>query len=353
MAITTEEFGSIDGRHVSLYTLTNHLGLVAKFTNFGGILTEMHTPDRKGKLADIVLGYDTLEEYINQTTYFGCMIGRCANRIDHGRFTLDGETYQLATNLDPHHLHGGILGFDKVVWDAETNETVIGASVKLHYMSVDGEEGYPGNLNVTVVYMLTNDTDLIIEMTATTDQPTIVNMVNHTYWNLAGHDAGLILNHEVFIPADYYTPTDETLLPTGEIAPVAGTPFDFTKPKTFRKDIDELPPNGPDPGGYDHNIVLRGEAEKMKLAVRVREPASGRVLEVRANQPSLQFYSGNFLTTTKGKKSAIYEQHAGMCLETQKFPDSINKQGKQGWPNFILRPGEKYQHIMICRFLTQ
>ncbi len=353
MTIERADFGVADGQPVSLYTLTNRHGLVARITNYGAIVTELHVPDRNGRLDDVVLGFDTLAEYVDHNPYFGCMAGRCANRIANGRFTLDGVTHQLNTNNGPHHLHGGVKGFDKVVWDATPRTTVEGPSLRLTYLSPDGEEHYPGNLLVTVIYTLTHDNALRVETTATTDAPTIVNIVHHSYWNLAGHNSGTILAHQMQLPASSYTPADATLIPTGVIAPVTGTPFDFTMPKAMGEDIGQLPASGDDPGGYDLNYVVDGDPGAMRLAAIVHEPGSGRVMTIHADQPGIQFYTGNFLSDVPGKDGAIYPRHGGFCLETQKFPDSINKEGRPGWPSVILRPGQTYRHVMEHRFSTR
>ncbi|MCL4209473.1 MAG: galactose mutarotase [Phycisphaerales bacterium] len=353
MTIERADFGVADGQPVSLYTLTNRHGLVARITNYGAIVTELHVPDRNGRLDDVVLGFDTLAEYVDHNPYFGCMAGRCANRIANGRFTLDGVTHQLNTNNGPHHLHGGVKGFDKVVWDATPRTTAEGPSLRLTYLSPDGEEHYPGNLLVTVTYTLTHDNALRVETTATTDAPTIVNIVHHSYWNLAGHNSGTILAHQMQLPASSYTPADATLIPTGVIAPVTGTPFDFTMPKAMGEDIGQLPASGDDPGGYDLNYVVDGDPGAMRLAAIVHEPGSGRVMTIHADQPGIQFYTGNFLSDVPGKDGAIYPRHGGFCLETQKFPDSINKEGRPGWPSVILRPGQTYRHVMEHRFSTR
>ncbi len=357
MSITRADFGTSDSKPVSLYTLTNDNGLVAKITDYGGIVTELYTPDRDGKMADVALGFETLDGYVAGSPYFGAIVGRVGNRIGNriaeGRFTLDRKDYQLATNNGPNHLHGGVKGFDKVVWNAESTIESNGPALKLTYSAKDGEENYPGNLDVTVVYTLTNANELAIDITATADAATPINIVHHTYWNLAGHDAGDILGHELKLNADTYTPTDQTLIPTGAIDPVAGTPFDFRKAKTIGADIGKLPGDGADdPGGYDLNYVLNGRLGKMKPAATVRDPASGRVMEIRTTEPGVQFYSGNFLNGLNGKGGTVYKKHHGFCLETQHYPDSINNEGKDGWPTMILRPGQTYRHTMIHRFTT-
>jgi len=350
MRIGKQTFGEIDGKTVDLYTLTNSSGATARITNYGCIVTELHVPDRDGNLADVVLGFDRLDGYLGKHPYFGAIVGRVANRIAKGRFSLDDKNYTLAVNNGPNHLHGGLRGFDKVLWDAEAHDTADGPALTLTYLSADGEEGYPGNLKTTVVSTLTHANQLKIEMTAETDAPTPVNMANHSYWNLSGHDSGDILGHQLCLNADSYTPTDEWLIPTGAFAPVEGTPFDFRKPKTIGADIARIPgnPEMNNPGGFDTNFVLNGENGGLKLAARVVEPGSGRVMEVFTTEPGVQFYSGNFLDgSVTGKGGAVYEQRNGFCLETQHFPDSINK---PGWPTVVLRPGKTYRHVVVYAF---
>lgn len=353
-AMDTTTFGELDGQPVRLYTLTNARGNSAVISNYGGIVTELHMPDRTGERADIVLGFDSLSEYQEKSPYFGAMVGRVGNRIAGGRFSLDGTAHQLATNNGPNHLHGGVRGFDKVVWQAERFRAADGPGLRLTYLSPDGEEGYPGAVDLVVEYVLTDADELRVVMEATTDAPTPINIVHHSYWNLGGHASGTILDHELMLEADRYTPTDPTLIPTGEIAPVAGTPFDFRTSKAIGRDIGELPGDGADdPGGYDVNFVVKGLPSRLRRAARVADPESGRVMEVWANQPGIQFYSGNFLDGIGGKGDAVYDKHDGFCLETQSFPDSINRQGQPGWPNAVLRPGETYRHVMIHRFSAE
>ena len=346
------DWGEVDGKAVYLYTLTNKNGLVAKVTNYGTIITELHVPDRDGKMGDIVLGFDNLDGYLAGHPYFGCTAGRVANRIANGKFSLGEVEFTLATNNGPNHLHGGEKGFDKKVWDV-TNATK--NALTLTYVSSDGEEGYPGNLTTTVMYMLTDDNMLKIEMSATTDAPTIVNLAHHTYWNLAGHDFGDILGHDLTLNANNYTPVDETFIPTGEIVSVIGTPFDFTQSKAIGADIAKLSGNAQDdPGGYDMNFVLNGKSGEMKHVASVKAPKSGRMMEIHTNQPGVQFYTGNFLDgTVKGKGGAVYNKHGGFCLETQHYPDAINKEGTEGWDSIILRPGETYRHEMAIKFGTE
>ena len=328
---------------------------MARLINYGSILKELRVPDREGKRADVVLGFDTFDGYLGEHPYFGATVGRVANRIARGAFSLEGKNYALAPNDGPNHLHGGIKGFDKQVWGVPRAGQGLGdVFVKLDYTSADGDQGYPGNLEVTVIYILTHDNNLRIEFEAVTDTPTIVNLANHSYFNLAGHNAGTILDHEVMISADRYTPVDSNRIPTGELAPVAGTPFDFTTPKTIGADIGSVTIMGPgDPGGYDHNYVINDADGTVKPAATVTDPGSGRVMEVHTNQPGVQFYTGNFLDgSITGKGETVYQKHAGFCFETQGFPDAINKEGKPGWPSVILRPGETYRHEVEYRFST-
>lgn len=349
--ITSVLWGEVDGQKVYLYTLRNANGLLAKITNYGGILTELHVPDRAGKFGDVVLGFERLDQYLARHPYFGAMIGRVANRIARGRFTLDGLEYQLAANNGPNHLHGGIKGFDKKVWKATAEITPSGPRLILTSTSPDGEEGYPGTVRVTVSYVLTHSDELRIEMKATTEKATPVNIAHHSYWNLAGHHSGDILKHELMLKGDRYTPVDETLIPTGAIEPVKGTPFDFTQPKPIGKDVDQLPRAAGSPGGYDHNFVVNGEIGQLRLAARVHEPSSGRIMEIYTTQPGVQFYTGNFLDGSMvGKGGAVYKKHGGLCLETQHYPDSINK---PNFPSCVLRPGQRYDHVMVHKFYVQ
>jgi len=347
MSIEETAYGKMpDGREAHLYTLTNSGGMRVRLTDYGAITVSVEVPDKDGRLNDVTLGYDTLEGWLGSTSYFGATVGRYANRIAKGKFKLDGATYTLATNDGENHLHGGVKGFDKCLWDAETVETETGVGVRFTRTSPDGEEGYPGNLKVTALYTLTNDNEFKVEFTATTDKPTIVNLAHHTYWNLRGPANGDILGHELMLNADRYTPVDAGLSPTGELAPVAGTPMDFTTAKPIGKEIAQVE------GGYDHNFVLNGyEPGKVRLAARVTEPTTGRVMEIRTDQPGIQFYSGNFLDgSVTGKGDVKYQKHDGFCLETQHYPDSPNK---PDWPSVVLRPGETYRHVMIHTFSTK
>lgn len=350
-SISVNEWGKTEnGQAVQLFTLTNANGLVAKITNYGGIIAELKVPDRQGKLDDIVLGFDNLEAYkqANRYLYFGAILGRVANRIVNGKLTLDSKEYTLATNAGLHHLHGGKKGFDQVVWQAEPIKTSNGVTLKLTYLSFDGEEGYPGNLRVTVTYTLTNKNELKIEMSATTDKPTPVNLTNHSYWNLAGHDSGNIQGHQLLINADRYTPNDAQQIPTGEIRLVKNTPYDFTKPKFINDGLQQFEGKKP---SYNINYVLNGKKDQTKLAAIVSEILSGRVMEVYTTKPGLQLYTG-YLQNLKaqGKGGVKYQGYAGLCLETQYFPNSINQ---PNFPSTILRPGQIYHHITIHKFSTK
>jgi len=351
-SIYKKRFGQLsDGRSVDLYTLVNSNGMKVKITNYGGIVVSLEVPDRNGKWADVVLGYDRLEDYIQNNPYFGCIIGRYGNRIAKGQFTLDGKKYQLACNNFPNHLHGGKVGFDKVLWNAEPFVDEKGPKLRLTYKSPDGEEGYPGNLDVTVVYTLTEDNGLLIEYTATTDQPTIVNLTNHSYFNLSGMESKTILDHVLWMDADRFTPVDSTLIPTGELRSVSGTPLDFRKPTKIGERIGSEDMQIRYGQGYDHNYVLNGEMNTFRLVATVVDPFSGRKMEVWTTEPGLQFYSGNFLDgSIKGKRGIVYGHRSGFCLETQHFPDSPNH---PEFPSTVLRPGEVYKTKTMYRFLTE
>ncbi len=352
-AIRTEPFGvTADGQAVEKITLVNQDGMVASFITWGATLTDLYVRDRSRTFEDVVLGFDNIQQYETQSPYFGCTTGRVANRIARGTFTLNGKTYQLATNNDPNHLHGGVKGLDKRIWRAQTTQTADGPAVKFTYSSPDGEEGYPGNLDIAVTYTLTNKNELKIEYAATTDQPTPVNLTHHSYFNLTGNPGGDILDHRLQLEAARYTPADETLIPTGEITSVEGTPFDFRRPTPIGDRIDRIAPTtGNPPGGYDLNYVVDGRAGRMRLAATVLEPRSGRVMEVWTDQPGIQFYSGNFLDgSITGKRGVTYDKHAGFCLETQHFPDSVNQ---PNFPSTILNPRQTYRHVCIYRFSTR
>jgi len=328
-----------DGTDVKQFVLTNEKGMVVKIMEYGAIVTELHAPGPDGKVLNVVCGFDNLSQYLKGHPYFGAAIGRVGNRIARGKFTLNGRDYTLATNDGPNHLHGGLKGFDKVVWKGKATES----GVEFTYLSKDGEEGYPGNLSVTVTYTLTDDNELRIDYKATTDAATPINLTNHSYFNLAG--AGSILDHELMLAADRYTPTDETLIPTGKIEPVAGTPVDFRKPTVIGKRLQEIKA---DPIGYDHNFVLNSGGGEMALAARVHEPKSGRVMEVYTTEPGIQFYTGNFLDgTLTGVGGVVYKQYHAFCLETQHYPDSINQ---PDFPSVVLNPGEVHVSTTIYKF---
>ena len=334
------------GKRVDLFTLTNTQGLVAKITNYGTIITELQVPDRRGKFGNVVLGFDNLKQYLaGNPCYLGCTVGRVANRTAKGRFQLDRKKYQLAVNNGPNHLHGGIAGFDKVLWAAEILPGEE-AAVKFTYTSPDGEEGYPGNLAVAVVMTLTNTDELRIDYTGTTDRATPVNLTNHSYFNLAG--VGNILGHKLKLAAKYYTPVDASSIPTGKLAPVAGTAFDFTKPKIIGRDFAQLLER---PIGYDHNFVLNGGGKRLGPCATVYEPDTGRVMEVSTTEPGVQLYTGNWLDgTQRGYDGVFFTQHSGLCLETQHFPDSLNR---PVFPSVILRPGETYRQTTAHKFSTR
>lgn len=337
--ITKKDWGEVDGKKVSLYTLTNAKGREVTITNYGGTVTSFVTPDKNGKKTSIIIGFDSLQPYLQKPPYFGALVGRYGNRIGDAKFTLDGKTYQLAANNGKNHLHGGLKGFDKVVWDASIiNDNV--PSLTLKYLSKDGEEGYPGNLNVTVKYTFTDDDGLKIEYSAETDKATPVNLTNHSYFNLTGDVSNTILDHTLMIDADQYTPVDTTLIPTGEIKSVKGTPFDFTSAKKIGRGMDLVK------GGYDHNWVLNKKDSLQKVA-ELSDSVSGRTMEVYTTQPGLQFYTGNFLDGTfTNRGGAPIKLHTALCLETQHFPDSPNK---PNFPSTILKPGEKYHSVTIYK----
>jgi aldose 1-epimerase len=335
-AITRADWGEADGKKVYLFTLTNKNGTEIKITNYGGVVTSWKTADKNGKRSNIVLGFDDLKGYLAPPPYFGAIIGRYGNRIANGKFKLDGKEYVLATNNGKNHLHGGNKGFDKVVWDVAPVEDST-SSLTLNYVSKDGEEGYPGNLKVSVKYTLTGTDELLIEYNAETDKATPVNLTNHSYFNLTGDVGTTILNHTLMIDADKYTPVDTTLIPTGELKDVTGTPFDFRKPKLIGAQIDSVP------GGYDHNFVLNRKGDDLERVAILSDSTSGRQLEVFTTEPGLQFYSGNFLDgTLQTSDGKPIQKHTGLCLETQHFPDSPNE---PSFPSTILEPGKKYHTV--------
>jgi aldose 1-epimerase len=353
MDIQVTPFGkTADGQEVRLYTLTNAKGLEARVMTYGAIVVSLKVPDKKGKMDDVVLGYDNLDSYVKSSPYFGAIVGRYGNRIGKGKFTLDGVTYdKLALNDNgKNHLHGGVKGFDKVVWADEPVRRANGVGVQLSYLSKDGEEGYPGNLKATVTYVLTNDNELRIEYAATTDKATPVNLTHHGYWNLTGGQRD-ILGHVLTLKADKFTPVDKGLIPTGALVPVKGTVMDFTKPTAIGARIEDKYEQLQFGGGYDHNWVLNKGDKDTTLAARVYEPTSGRVMEVFTKEPAIQFYSGNFLDgTITGKGGTVYKHRWGLCLETQHYPDSPNK---PNFPSTILRPGQKYETTTVYRFSTK
>ncbi len=344
--LSTSDFGTLaDGTKIQAHTLINSHGVQATVLDFGATLISVKAPDKAGKIEDIALGCDRLADYVKGTPYFGCTTGRVCNRIARGEFTLEGKKYTLEKNNGPNHLHGGKNSIDKQVWQAKEFKAKDAVGVAFTHTSKDGFNGYPGNLALKVTYTLNDKNELRIDYEATTDQTTPVNLTNHGYWNLAGHAAGDVLGHEVQIVADRYTPTDDTLIPTGKIVPVEGTPFDFRTPKTIGSRIGEI--KG-DPGGYDLNFVLNSGGKKLALAARVVDPKSGRILEIETDQPGIQFYSGNFLDGTQvGKGGVKYRKHAGFCLETQHLPDAVNQ---PSFPSVILKPGETFKTSTIHRF---
>ena len=354
MSLSEKPFGkTADGTEVTLYTLKNETGMTVSITNYGGIVTSIIVPDKDGKPGDVVCGYDKVEDYIAGSPYFGCITGRYANRIANGKFTLDGTEHTLAVNNGPNHLHGGELGFDKVVWKAVAKANEKAATLRLTYTSKDGEEGYPGELKCTVTYALPKATNALrITYSATTDKATPVNLTNHSYFNLAGHGAGTHLDHSIMINADRYTPTDADAIPTGELAPVKDTPFDFTKAHKIGERIDAENEQIKFGKGYDHNWVINQQKPgEMTLAARVTEPTTGRTLEVRTTEPGVQFYAGNFLDGSNlGKGGKAYEHRSAFCLETQHYPDSPNQ---KAFPSCILKPGEKYSHVCVYKFGVQ
>lgn len=344
MNVSKAEFGKMpDGTAVDLYTLTNG-AMTVKVTNYGGIITHILAPDRNGKVADVALGFDELSGYLGGHPFFGAIAGRYANRIGNARFTLNGKEYALAANDGVNHLHGGKIGFDKKLWKAEPVKGRNFVGVKLSYVSPDGEEGYPGTLTSVVTYELTAKNELRMNYQATTDMDTVLNLTNHTYFNLGGVGGGDVLGHEMTFYADSFTPVDAGLIPTGEIKSVKGTPWDFLTAHTIGERIGQIQ------GGYDHNHVLRNQSGKLALAVKVVEPKSGRVMQVYTTQPGVQFYTGNFLDGSVKGKGTAYGKHAGFCLETQHYPDSPNK---PQFPSVVLKPGMVYRQTTVYAFSAQ
>ncbi len=338
-----------DGKTADLYTLKNKNGMQVSITNFGATVVSIMAPDKTGKMADVALGYDDLAGYELNKNYLGVLVGRYGNRIAHGKFSIDGTEYTLAKNNGDNSLHGGIKGFNKAMWEAKDVSKGGEAAVEMKYVSKDGEEGYPGNLSVTVVYTLTNKNELKIDYSATTDKKTVVNLTNHTYFNLAGQGNGDILKHELMINADTFTPVDSGLIPTGELKKVEGTPFDFRKATAIGARVDANDEQIRLGGGYDHNFVLnRQKATGLSLAARVSDPASGRTMEVWTTEPGVQFYTGNFLDGSfKGKGGIAYQKRTALCLETQHFPDSPNH---PSFPTTLVKPGEKYHTTTVYKF---
>jgi aldose 1-epimerase len=349
--ITSQPWGEVDGQSVDLFTLRNGRGMTVRITNYGGIIQSIEVPDRRGRTANVALGFDNLDDYVTSSPYFGCITGRYANRIAGGRFTLEGQTYQLAQNNGVNHLHGGNVGFDKRVWEATPFEGRGSVGLRLTYVSPAGEENYPGTLTTEVTYTVTRDGEIRVRYQATTDAPTIVNLTNHSYINLAGEGTGTIEDHVLELEASRYTPVDDTLIPTGELAPVAGTPFDFTRPHAVGERLRSSHEQIVIGQGYDHNFVLdRPSSDDTSLirAARVTDPHSGRVLEIRTTEPGIQFYSGNFLDgTLVGTSGRVYRQTDGFALETQHFPDSPNQ---PDFPTTALYPGDTYDTTTVYRF---
>lgn len=338
-----------DGTPVKVYTLRNKHGAEARILTYGGIIQSLKVPDKNGKLGDVVLGYEYLAGYETNSPYFGALIGRYGNRIAKGQFALDGKTYTLATNNFPNSLHGGVKGFDKVVWKAKPGQSELGPTLELTYVSHDGEEGYPGNLTVTALYTLTEDNAIRLDYTASTDHDTVVNLTQHSYWNLAG--GGDVLKHVVYLDADKFTPVDSTLIPTGELKPVDGTPFDFRTPTAIGARIGQDDEQLKFGKGYDHNWVMNHPMGKLALDARVSEPSTGRVMEVWSTEPGLQFYSGNFLDgSISGKAGQVYQFRNALVMEPQHFPDSPNQ---PNFPSTVLHPGETYHNTIVYKFLTQ
>jgi aldose 1-epimerase len=345
--IERSSFGQIGDQPVDLYTLTNRKGSVLRVTNYGATLTELHLPDRNGHLGDIVLGFDSLAGYVEHAAFFGATVGRVANRIRDAEFSLGGETYRVAATDGAHHLHGGRRGWDKVVWSAEAQVSEAGPSLELHYTSPDGEEGYPGEVRASVSYTLTHEDALIVEMSAECDRETIVNMAHHSYWNLGGPSAKDVLAHELAIEADLYTPGDP-VVPTGVLAPVDGTPFDFRRAKPVGRDLERT---STEPLGFDHNWAVVGMPGQLRRVAWLRDLTSGRQMSLESDAPGVQFYSGNFLDGSVTGKGRRCVRHAGLCLETQAFPNAINVPEWAG--QVILEPARRYSHRMVHRFMAR
>ena len=351
MNITESPFGTTkSGQSAALYTLTNARGHEVRISTLGGTIVSLMVPDRDGKVEDVVLGFDALRDYEERSPFFGCITGRYANRIAGGKFELDGRTYSLAVNNGPNHLHGGIVGFDKKIWKARTEKSGDAVTLILSHTSPDGDEGYPGALTCEVAYAWTNSDDLRIDYTATASAPTVLNLTNHSYFNLAGHDGGRILDHQLKLNADAFTPTDATAIPTGEIRPVEGTPFDFRTAQRIGDRIDSPDQQTKWGFGYDHNFVVNGSAGRLRPCAELSDPASGRVMTVRTTEPGVQLYTANFMDNLKGKGGAVYPKRGAVCLETQHYPDSPNK---PEFPSTVLRPGETFRSTTEFAFSTR
>ena len=352
MTVERKAFGLMpDGKKVSLFRLTNANGMQVALLDYGATVKEILVPDREGKFSNVSLGFSTLEEYCEKSPYFGCIAGRYANRIKNGRFELEGKSFQLATNNGPNHLHGGEIGFDKHLWEARIAQ--IGTGVIFTRTSKDGEEGYPGNLRCKVTYTLTNENELLVEYEATTDKPTIVNLTNHTYFNLQGEGSPSILDHELMLPGNRFVATDATNIPTA-IERVEGTPMDFRKPTLIGKRIEQDHPQLKVGKGYDHTWLVPDSMEKLNLAAVLRDPVSGRVMKIFTDQPGIQLYTGNYLDGSLiGHGDKPYAFRSGLCLETQVFPDSPNHQEDKSWPSCVLRPGSTYEHLTVHKFSVE
>lgn len=351
LQVNKEAWGkSKDGTAVDLYTLTNEKGMVVKITNYGGIITELIVPDRDGNKGDVVLGFETLDEYLAGHPFYGALVGRYCNRIAKGKFSIDGTEYTLVTNNGPNHLHGGTVGFDKVVWDTKAIKTDDGVGIEMKYTSADGEEGYPGKLEVTTTYLINNNNELHLLFKATTSKPTHVNLTNHSYFNLAGHGSGDILGQDLMINANHFTPADSTLIPTGEIRKVEGTPLDFTTStaigKRIKSDYEQIVLGN----GYDHNFVINDYDGSLQLAATAYDPKTGRVMDVLTTQPGVQLYTSNGGGERKGKDGKVYKQHGAFCLETQHYPDTPNQ---SNFPTTLLKPSETYDQTIVYRFSTK
>lgn len=350
MSFSVTDWGSVAGVPVQLWTLENATGMRMRVTNYGTIITELHVPGRNGVSVDVALGRSCVQDYAEGGQYFGCTVGRCANRISRGQFSIDGAVFEVTCNNGRNCLHGGADGFDKAVWSTVASAEDGTPKIVFTRTSKDGEEGFPGTVVATVTYALTPQNELIVDMAATSDAATVVNLAHHTYWNLSGHGSASVLDHELQIMASHYTPVDAERITTGEILPVADTAFDFRAAKTIGRDIGALPSTEEDPGGYDHNWCVDGEPGVLRPAALLRSPVTGISMLVCSNQAGVQCYTGNFLDGISGKHGALYRKQSSVCLETQAYPDCINKQGKEGWMDAVLRPGQLYHHRMVHTF---